>query len=118
MPAPKRNQAGLARKLPSLFFFEDVDARRRPRAIARTVSDPWMWGTGPRGSRSSYPVHDHAIRVLGSESKLCKQNRREPRGRAPRHALWENCEFAEAVILLVVEGEKRLAGETGRVVYS
>lgn len=59
---------------------ESAIGSRRPRHCTMRVREPWRWGTGPFGMPFLYPVHDHAIRVLGSETKLCRQKIKEPRG--------------------------------------
>jgi len=84
--APKWNHIGWARGFDVGLDREDDDDQSPstvPRTIETKVSDPWRCGRGPRGRRFSYPVHDHAMRVLESERRLCMQKRREPKGRAP-----------------------------------
>ena len=53
-----------------------------PRLCAIRVSEPWRCGTGPFGLPFSYPVHDQAMSVLGSETRLCSEKIKLPRANA------------------------------------
>jgi len=53
-----------------------------PRLCAIRVSDPWRCGMGPFGLLFSYPVHDQAISVLGSERRLCNEKIKLPKASA------------------------------------
>jgi hypothetical protein len=66
---PYMNHAGFAR---AAAEGPNVTGIKRPRDWAMRVRDPCRLVIGPLGLLWSYPVHDQAIRVLGSERRECR----------------------------------------------